>query len=282
MAEPVSDANWLAFNLDPKISTIKLPALPDPQTQIRFTGQAGRPNLQQAFDFYNFVSNHLPPDSGAQYRIVDFGGGWGRVLRFFLRDVAPERLALSDCLTDAIECARSLNPPYKIFQNDVNPPLVFADNSVDAFVAFSVFSHLNEKSARSWLADFARSLVGGGKVVITTRGPHHIKRMRELQNETTLATLRSLAKKVLGKQNVSDQHLRVALPSADIIKDRLNLGEFQFYPTGGGGELSESFYGETWIPEKWMRDNCQALGFKTYEHFPEFSTVDQCVFVLTK
>jgi hypothetical protein len=60
MAQTVSDANWLAFNLDPKVSTISLPPLPDAETQIRFTGRAGRPNLQQAFEFYKFVSQHFP------------------------------------------------------------------------------------------------------------------------------------------------------------------------------------------------------------------------------
>jgi hypothetical protein len=203
---------------------------------------------------------------------------------------SPDRLALADCLTDAIDCARSLNPdcarslnpPYKIIQNEVSPPLPFADGSIDVVYAFSVFSHLNEQSAREWLADFARSLTSGGKVFITTRGPHHVKTMYGLHHETALAALKRIARQVIGKQNGADHHLQTALPAADIIGGRLDRGEFQFYPTGGGGELSESFYGESWIPEKWIRDNCRSLGFSTYKPFPEFGTIDQCVFVLTK
>lgn len=284
MTQIVSDANWLAFNLDPKISTISLPALPDPETQILFTGRAGRPNLQQAFDFYKFVSSHLPPDSGAQYRIVDFGGGWGRILRFFLRDVASDRLVLTDCLNDAIECAKSLSPTYKIIKNEVNPPLPIGRSSVDAFYAFSVFSHLNERATRNWLAHFSELLTNGGKVFITTRGSTHIDSVQSIQNGSMVSSLKGAVKKLIGRgtEPAHIARLRTELPSADIIRTRLDRGEFQFYPMGGKAELSDDFYGETWIPEKWVTDNCRSLGFRTYERFSEFGTIDQCIFVLTK
>src|SRR6266700_1425205 len=99
-AQNISDEAWFEYNLEPKTSPIKLPGLPDPEIQMRFTGRAGRGNLEQAFDFYKFVRDQLPPDSGAQYRLIDFGGGWGRILRFFLREVPADHLALVDCLTD--------------------------------------------------------------------------------------------------------------------------------------------------------------------------------------
>lgn len=281
----ISDANWLAFNLDPKSSTISLPTLPDAETQIMFTGRAGRPNLQQAFEFYKFVSQHMPPDIGAPYRVVDFGGGWGRILRFFLRETAPDRLALADCLGSAIDCAKSLKPSYKIIKNEVAPPLPLDKASVDAFYAFSVFSHLSEKATLSWLAHFAELLTDGGKVFITTRGARHIEVVRKIQDGPTLVDhLKNLAKTLLGRITEAGHisRLREELPPAGTIASRLERGEFQFYPMGGTDELSDNFYGETWIPEKWIRDNCQSLGFKRYERFAEFGTIDQCVFVLTK
>ncbi|MEB3200172.1 MAG: hypothetical protein VKK62_06565 [Synechococcaceae cyanobacterium] len=50
---------------------------------MRFTARHGRDNLQQAFDFYKVVLDHLPTQSKGQFRLIDFGGGWGRVLRLF-------------------------------------------------------------------------------------------------------------------------------------------------------------------------------------------------------
>jgi hypothetical protein len=56
----------------------------------------------------------------------------------------------------------------------------------------------------------------------------------------------------------------------------------QFYPTGGGGELTDEFYGETWIPEPWIKDKHASLGFRSYDFLLEFGAIDQCVVVLTK
>jgi hypothetical protein len=72
------------------------------------------------------------------------------------------------------------------------------------------------------------------------------------------------------------------LPAPKVIQQRYEEGEFQFYPTGGGGELTTDFYGEAWITERWMEHNFRALGFSKYEFFPERGAIDQCIFVLTK
>jgi hypothetical protein len=72
------------------------------------------------------------------------------------------------------------------------------------------------------------------------------------------------------------------LPHPDELERRYDAGEFQFYPTGGGGELTDDFYGEAWITEPWMNNHHRSLGFRRSEFFSEVGSVDQCVFVLTK
>ena len=72
------------------------------------------------------------------------------------------------------------------------------------------------------------------------------------------------------------------LPHPRDIESRYRKNEFQFYPTGGGGELTDDFYGETWIPERWMAQRSRELGFRKCDFFREFGRVDQCVFVLTR
>lgn len=281
----LDDDAWLDANLEPARARaqlgLALPDLPPPDVQHRFTGRQGRANLRQAFDFYRFVSERLPPaGAGGRYRVVDFGGGWGRILRLFLRELPAEQLLLLDCLSDAIECARALRPPYAVVQNDTAPPLPMTTASADCCYAFSVFSHLSEAACSDWFAELSRVLVPGGKLVITTRGRQQIRYLRRLRRREQLyAPLRTLLGRPIAPYT---RTLLDALPPPDTIERHYNAGRFQFYPTGGGGELSEAFYGETWIPRAWLEDQLNVFGFDRCEFFTEFATIDQCVCVLTK
>lgn len=279
----ITDEQWLAANLNPKADypqlDFRIPDLPSEEVQVRFTGACGLVNLQQAFDFYRFVLQHMPKVETGRYCILDFGGGWGRITRFFLREYGADRLALVDCLTDAVDTARSLNPPFQVFHTDVQPPLPFDRGSIGCCIAFSVFSHLSQSALEGWLRHLGELLAPGGTLIFTTRGMQQIHWIRRLRRRTPLNSVRTL----LGfSRNEHDDNLLKLLPHPDEIEQRYQKGEFQFYPTGGGGELSENFYGETWIPETWLKERHRALGFSFCEFFTEFDTVNQCVFVLQK
>lgn len=270
--EQISDHEWFEANLNPRLYReiyrarlgFDLPDMPPDEIQWRFTGRSGRENLQQAFDFYKFVLANLPKHSMDEYSLLDFGGGWGRILRLFLREFKPERLILVDCLSDAVEQARSLNYPFNIIHSRVNPPLPLEKSSIGGCYAFSVFSHLSESACNNWLRHFADLLVPGGKLIITTRGESHINYL-----EASLKT-------------DSPNQLLDFLPAPEIIRNEYERGVFQFYPVGGGGELSKDFYGESWIPRQWLEERHVSLGFSACEFHREFKAVDQCVFVLTK
>ncbi len=66
-----------------------LPAFPPDELQIGTTGQAGIPTLHEGFVFYEDCVNtcrDIGAPLEASHRILDFGVGWGRIARFFLRD----------------------------------------------------------------------------------------------------------------------------------------------------------------------------------------------------
>src|SRR5262249_48345928 len=149
---------------------LSIPDLPPAEIQSRFTGRSGRANLEQAFQFYTFVLQHMPQQQRGRFRLIDFGGGWGRILRFFLREYSAERLVLFDCLTDAVKCAQSLNPPFSVHQNGVLPPLLLEKACADCCYAFSVFSHLSEPACVAWLSHLGELLVPNGKLIVTSRG----------------------------------------------------------------------------------------------------------------
>ncbi len=271
--EQISDQEWFEANLNPQIYRdaywarlgVGLPDMPPDDIQWRFTGRSGRENLQQAFDFYKFVLDNLPQDGTMErHHLLDFGGGWGRILRLFLREFRAERLFLADCLSDAVEQARGLNNPFNIIHSRVNPPLPLDKGSIGGCYAFSVFSHLSESATNAWFMHFADLLIPGGKLIITTRGEAQINYLESLVRTNT------------------PNQLLDFLPAPQLIRNKYEQGAFQFYPVGGGGELSKDFYGETWIAPQWLRERYVSLGFSRCDFYPEFKTIDQCVFVLTK
>jgi hypothetical protein len=86
----IDDQTWFELQFNPEETRAKyhipMPDLPPDEVQLGFTARTGRVNLQQAFDFYQYVVSKCELRTKRQPRILDFGGGWGRISRFFLRD----------------------------------------------------------------------------------------------------------------------------------------------------------------------------------------------------
>lgn len=106
---------------------------------------------------------------GGPLRVLDFGCGLGRTLRF----MAGEPWQLYGCDVDAysIEWARQA---YRFATLDLTgdrPPLPYADGSFDALYGISVFTHFAEADQTTWARELARVLKPGGLAVISTMGP---------------------------------------------------------------------------------------------------------------
>jgi hypothetical protein len=151
-----------------------LPSLPDAQTQKHFIGNVGDRALFEAFRFYQMIrtlsarwGRGITRDS----RVLDFGCGWGRVLRFFLRDVPGPHLHGVDVWPLAIDLARRTNPWC---QFSVVPPLPPSDLPPGRLRSdlplFGVFASLRG-GARS-LADGVRTATpSAGAIVCDDGGP---------------------------------------------------------------------------------------------------------------
>jgi 2-polyprenyl-3-methyl-5-hydroxy-6-metoxy-1,4-benzoquinol methylase len=160
-----------------------LPSMPDADVQARYVGKSGDPALLQAFDAY-----HLFKDLAAQHghpiqstsSVLDFGCGWGRILRFFMRDVAPANLVGVDCMPKAIELCRQTNTVNEFKQVPLLPPSDLQNNSFDLIYLFSVFSHLSEDAHDRWLTEFRRVMKPGGILIATTWPRSFIKARRRV------------------------------------------------------------------------------------------------------
>jgi hypothetical protein len=258
------DNLWFELQLKPKeafrLYKIPLPSLPPDNVQLMYTARTGRENLRQAFHFYKYICSigHLKQIKNPY--LLDFGGGWGRVSRFFLRDTKPEFIWIADCMSDSLYWLRETRNPCNLIKNNAMPPIQGLQTLFHVIYAFSVFSHLSQKSCDAWITYLLNLLHPGGLLIITTRG-------RAFMNDR--------ANELLEKRK---SHLADYLPLPAELWDRYEKGQFQFYSTGVGGELSSEF-GEAIIPRSYFEEN---YGATLVDFTEDVSYVDQAVVVLQR
>jgi SAM-dependent methyltransferase len=149
-----------------------LPGFPDDATQMRFTGAAGELTLWHAFHAYRLFRT-LAADHGravpACRAVLDFGCGWGRIIRFFLKDLDANRLWGIDASAEAIELCRRHDRWSRFEVVTASGPTPFPDGAFDLVYSFSVFSHFSETMHVRWLEEIRRILQPGGLLLATTR-----------------------------------------------------------------------------------------------------------------
>jgi hypothetical protein len=153
MLHDIADRDWFELQFNPELAKLRgipVPGIPSEHYQVSFTGLTGRQNLEQACSFYKLAHEAAGLDSVRDPQILDFGGGWGRIARFWLRDTPPQNITVSDTMDLAISLLRELKAPYHIAKNPPFPPADY-DRSYDLIYAFSVFSHLSEKYTAAWV-----------------------------------------------------------------------------------------------------------------------------------
>jgi SAM-dependent methyltransferase len=101
-------------------------------------------------------------------RWLDFGCGYGRVLRFLLERVPPERVSASDVIAEGVEFCRS---EFGVTGLRSRPELASVRlGSFDFVYAVSVITHLDERNSVDFLRLLGDSLTEGGIALFTTHG----------------------------------------------------------------------------------------------------------------
>ncbi|RFC66433.1 class I SAM-dependent methyltransferase [Fulvimarina endophytica] len=156
----------------PKLSEM-LPAMASQETQHIWTGGWGDQLLSQSTSFVNTLTSSYadivgkPLDSS---RVLDFGCGWGRLLRLMLYHCDQKLLYGCDAYEPSLSLAKNDGIPANLALSDVHPKtLPFRNVKFDLVYAFSVFTHLSERSAWSALAAIRKSISNDGLLLITVR-----------------------------------------------------------------------------------------------------------------
>lgn len=115
-------------------------------------------------------------------KVLDFGCGCGRVLRYW-RTANGVQLFGTDYNPLLVEwCRRNLSfANYSV--NDLSPPLAYPDNEFDVVYALSVFTHLPEQLQLSWMDELRRVIKPGGFLLITLHGDAYVEYLHPAELE---------------------------------------------------------------------------------------------------
>ncbi len=101
------------------------------------------------------------------HRILDFGCGCGRVLRYLRDRAGTAELYGTDIDPEAIDWCRKHLSGIHFGTNGSLPPTGYPDDHFDLIIAVSVFTHLNEGLQNAWLSEVNRILRPGGILLAT-------------------------------------------------------------------------------------------------------------------
>ncbi len=166
-----------------------LPGMPDDKWQFQTVGVVGDAALQMGLNSsraFKQIYEGLAGDFSECSSVLDFGCGWGRVIRFFLKDIAPSKLFGIDVVKQNIEFCQESFKWGHFFQNNPFPSTSFSDEKFQLIYALSVFSHLLEDAHLKWLEEFSRILKPGGVFIATTWGREFITHCEKSRDQKEL------------------------------------------------------------------------------------------------
>jgi len=109
-----------------------------------------------------------------QSMLLDFGTGWGRIARAFMRDVPASRIFAVEPFDFILEARRS-NPYINFVKSNPLPPLPFSSGTFSHLVTWSTFTHFNQKYFDAWINEFARVTRKGGLCFISILGKSFLR-----------------------------------------------------------------------------------------------------------
>lgn len=216
----------------PKISSL-LPTMASEDTQRLWTGFYGYSLLSQSISFMRAMSANyaeLSGDSLAGKRILDYGCGYGRLLRlaaFYSDDVHgvdPWPESIVQCRTAGIG---------NVSLSEYLPTSLPAPLGCDFAYAFSVFTHLSESATRAALSALHDHVKPGGILCITIRPVEYWRTVYADWHEAELA------------KREAEHHTG-----------------FTFYPHDWAAPNGDVTYGDTSMSLSWVDAISRDIGWK--------------------
>jgi SAM-dependent methyltransferase len=169
----------------PLIEGIEFPKFPDRELQMQIHGEYGADALRDPYLLYCFIQSQpqLHQKLGRNSVFLDFGCGWGRISRIFMRDFDLERMYGFEPQRGTCFMARTLNPYMCFLNGGDTPDGTLPADRFDLVLAWSVFSHLSEASTIHWFEELARVMRPDAYCVASTWGERFLNLLIQEQRK---------------------------------------------------------------------------------------------------
>jgi SAM-dependent methyltransferase len=221
-----------------ELDGVELPRLPPEELQTATVGSSGAATIRGAFRFYAHVletARGLGRPIRHKSRVLDFGVGWGRTIRCFMRET--KHLYGVDVEPRFLDAARETGCPATLSLISPRGSLPYRDETFDLVYAYSVFTHLPLPVQEHWLAEIRRVMAPTGMFVATVQPPRFLGQIAavELDDPAVHPWLRKL---------------RLAL--ADDVDAPRRLAE-EGYVYFGGESYGDTIMTSAFARERWGR-----------------------------
>jgi SAM-dependent methyltransferase len=240
------DFNLLFLSLPstewPALSKL-LPRMASDEVQKSWVGASGSQMLMTTVEFVRIMSYHMANISRRsmkELKVLDFGCGFGRLIRALYYFSSPENIYGVDPWDKSIEICRQDGVLGNISQSDYFPTTLPVDRTdFDLIYSYSVFTHTSEAITKKSLSTLRRYISPLGLLFITTRPVEYW----DLQS----------ARESRG-WNTDEQMMRHRRDG------------FAFYPSNWNKDPNgESIFGDTSLSPEWIQKSCPEWRVHTYD-----------------
>ncbi len=102
--------------------------------------------------------------------LLDFASGYGRVGRFLVKDLPPQRITVADVYPDAVAFQQDRFGVCGLV-SETDPDAVDLGGPYDLITCISLFTHLPEPLFGRWLVQLSGALTPDGLLLFTTQAP---------------------------------------------------------------------------------------------------------------
>jgi SAM-dependent methyltransferase len=151
-----------------------LPEMPSVEVQESWTGSNGHALMTHSLSFVKTLTSAYHEMGGRALEssnVLDFGCGWGRMLRLFAKYVPSHSLFGVDPWDQSIEICRQSGIHANLAISDYLPERLPTPEGTkfDLIFAFSVFTHLSERATKKCAQTLKKYMSEDGVLVITIR-----------------------------------------------------------------------------------------------------------------
>jgi Methyltransferase domain len=238
-----------------------VPLNPPEAIQMKFVGLSYETAYAEAETFVKvadqFAAKHAHGGFASLDRIVDFGSGWGRIARTLLAKVPATKIHALDVDSQMTALVNTTLPGVNALTISPEPPTILGTASVDALIAFSVFSHLSGPAHEAWAREIGRVVAPGGFVAVTVLDHEFFGQIAGAQ-----AAVRT------GEADPFAKSLAKTFGDLEAAKSGYDAGEIQYAPSGGGEVRTGDYYGWAAAPSRYVETVWGAAGFRVVEWVP--------------